>query len=245
MDEYRVVLPAFSGPLDLLLYLVKKNEIDVRDIPVGKIADQFSAFLDVLALIDVEMVGEFLVTAATLAEIKSRLVLPQPETATPETADDPRRELVQQLLDYRRFKEAAAQLEARALEQDRQLSRGNRDSAVPSVQPAIRSVELWDLVSAFARIVQEAEAFAPEQILNDETPQSVYQELVISKVRQQPGLEFAQLFDPPYQRLRLIGIFLALLEIIKAGTVRLEQVDVAEPIRLYPHNQDYSDVPKN
>lgn len=234
MDEYRVSLPSFHGPLDLLLYLVKKNEVDIREIPVGVIAEQFRQYLDILALIDVELVGDFLVTAATLAEIKSRMVLPQPETAAQETTEDPRRELVQQLLDYRRFKEAAAQLEARALEQDRQLPRGSTDAAVPSALPNIRSVELWDLVSAFARIVQEAEAMAPDQILNDETPQQVYQEQVLAKVRQSPGLEFERLFEPPYHRLRLIGIFLALLEIIKSGAIRLEQLEINGPITLYP-----------
>jgi segregation and condensation protein A len=234
MDEYQVALPSFHGPLDLLLYLVKKNEVDVRDIPIAVIADQFAKFLDVLKLIDVEMVGDFLVTAATLAEIKSRMVLPNPETAVAEVPEDPRRELVQQLLDYRRFKEAAARLEARALDHDRQLPRGGKDADAPGLAPSIQSVELWDLVSAFARLVQEAEALAPDQIVNDDTPQQVYQEQVLAKVRANPGLAFEQLFDRPYYRLRLIGVFLALLEVIRAGMVQMAQPEAAGSILLYP-----------
>src|SRR5262245_60810592 len=125
MEEYRVQLPAYHGPLDLLLYLVKKNEIDIRDISIGVIADQFQKYLDVLTVIDVDMVGDFLVTAASLADIKSRMILPQPDVEPTDEVVDPRQELVQQLLEYRRFKEAAAQLEAQAVERERRIPRGD------------------------------------------------------------------------------------------------------------------------
>jgi len=248
MDEYRVQLPEYHGPLDLLLYLVKKNEVDVREIPIGVIADQFQNYLDILRIIDVEMVGDFLVAAATLAEIKSRMILPHSEEGPTDEAVDPRRELVQQLLEYRRFKEAAAQLEAQAVQRERRLPRGDDPSiAANPDHPPIRPVELWDLVSAFARIIQEAEALAPEQILTDETPQQVYQELTLNRVRDAGRLDFRDLFDPPYQRLRLIGLFLALLELIRSGDLRLEQDDQAGPIWLCPGLKSHgvSDVPKD
>src|SRR5215468_8208625 len=108
--DYLVDIDTFRGPLDLLLYLVKRDEIDIRDIPIARVAEQFEQYLDVLGLIDVEHAGDFLVLAATLMEIKSKMLLPQPE----ETADpgpDPRRELVRQLLEYKRFKEASPVLE--------------------------------------------------------------------------------------------------------------------------------------
>ena len=114
--DYRVELPVFRGPLDLLLYLVKRDEVDVRDIPIARVAEQFKEYLDVLALIDVEEAGDFLVMAATLMEIKTKMLLPRAEEAA-EPEEDPRRELVRQLLEYKRFKDAAAVLEARAEEQ--------------------------------------------------------------------------------------------------------------------------------
>src|SRR5207302_205047 len=110
------------GPLDLLLYLVKRDEVDVRDIPIARVADQFKHYLDLLTLIDVERAGDFLVMAATLMEIKSRLLLPQPEASTEREAD-PRQELVRQLIQYKRFKEAAAVLEEWAEQQSQRLPR--------------------------------------------------------------------------------------------------------------------------
>src|SRR5215831_18650612 len=130
--DYQVNLETFRGPLDLLLYLVKRDEVDVRDIPIARVAEQFKEYLDVLALIDVERAGDFLVMAATLMEIKSKMLLPRaPEAA--EAEEDPRLELVRQLVQYKRFKDAAALLEARAEEQSQRLPR--QPPAGPSAAP--------------------------------------------------------------------------------------------------------------
>lgn len=217
MDDYRVRLPEFHGPLDLLLHLVKRNELDVRDIPIALIADQFRQYLDVLKVIDVEAAGDFLVTAAMLLEIKSRMVLLRPEEAqtSPEPQHDPRHELVHQLLEYRRYREAAARLEVQSLERQRQLPRGEFIEEVASSQPAVHAPELWDLVSAFGRIVQEAAALEPEQIVADDTPHQVYVEQVWSVLQANRQMSFRDVFTPPYYRLRLIGLFLAVLELIK------------------------------
>src|SRR6516165_3374144 len=147
--EYQVDLETFRGPLDLLLYLVKREEVDIRDIPIARVADQFKQYLDVLTLIDVERAGDFLVMAATLMEIKSKMLLPRPPESAEED-DDPRLELVKQLLQYKRFKEAAALLEARAEQQSQRLAR--QAAAAPASAPGLpplKPVELWDLVSAF------------------------------------------------------------------------------------------------
>ena len=127
--DYQVVLDTFRGPLDLLLYLVKREEVDVRDIPIARVADQFKHYLDVLTLIDVERAGDFLVMAATLMEIKSKMLLPRAEEEA-ETDADPRRELVRQLLQYKRFKEAAVMLDEWAERQSLRLAR------VPLPEPA-------------------------------------------------------------------------------------------------------------
>src|SRR4051794_13733948 len=155
--DYQVVLDTFRGPLDLLLYLVKRDEVDILDIPIARVAEQFKHYLDVLTLIDIERAGEFLVMAATLMEIKSKMLLPRaPQAGPAEAEEDPRRELIRQLLQYKRFKEASGVLEEWAEQQSQRLPR------LPVVGPprkegpaALKAVELWDLVSAFGRLMRE------------------------------------------------------------------------------------------
>ena len=226
---YHVALDAFHGPLDLLLYLVKKNEVDVLDIPIARIAEQFRDYLAVLQVADVELAGDFLVMAATLMEIKSKMLLPQ--AAGPEAEEaDPRRELVRQLVEYKKFKEAAARLESRAAEQQRRLPRqpvaAPDDAAGPAAPPPVQAVELWDLVSAFGRLLNETKALEPSQVVVDETPQHVYRDLVRAGLRSAPRVRFRDLFTPPYHRARLVGLFLAVLELIRRCEVLLEQPDL-------------------
>src|SRR5262245_53597497 len=169
LADYQVVLDTFRGPLDLLLYLVKRDEIDIRDISIARVADQFRQYLDVLELVDVELAGDFLVMAATLMEIKSKLLLPRPEEAGA-VEEDPRLELVQQLIQYKRFKEAAELLEARAEEQSLRLPRQPVAAPRTAGLPPLRTAELWDLVSAFGRLMRETLASQPQQIVVDHTP---------------------------------------------------------------------------
>jgi segregation and condensation protein A len=222
--DYQVDLAVFRGPLDLLLYLVKRNEVDICDIPVARITEQFLEHLRVLQMIDVESAGDFLVMAATLLEIKSRMLLPRAEEISEED-EDPRRELVRQLLEYKKFKEAAARLEAQA---ERQLCRLPRQ-AVELVPPPglaeqpLRQVELWDLVSAFGRLMQETLALQPQQIVADHTPIHVHMENILARLAGVARLSFSDLFTPPYTRGRLLGLFLAALELIKSRRLTAEQ----------------------
>lgn len=225
--DYQVDLDIFRGPLDLLLYLVKREEIDIRDIPIARVAEQFKAYLNILHLIDVERVGDFLVVAATLLEIKSKLLLPRPEETSEEQAD-PRLELVRQLLEYKRFKDATGLLEAQA---ERVALRQTRQ-AVPGVkltgqreEPTLKAVELWDLVSAFGRLLRETLTHQPQTIAVDTTPLPVYMEEMETRLRERGRLPFDELFAPPYTRARLIGLFLALLELTKQQRLVAEQVD--------------------
>jgi segregation and condensation protein A len=224
--EYQVELESFRGPLDLLLYLVKHNEVDICNIPIAKIADQFLGYINVLQLIDVDWAGEFLVMAATLTEIKSRMVLPRVEEEA-EDEDDPRQELVRQLIEYKKFKDAAALLDAQA---EKQLTRVPRQplempaAQTPDQQP-LRRVELWDLVSAFGRLMRETAALQPRQIVIDDTPQQVHQERILERLSTAQRLSFTELFEPPHTRGRLLGIFLAILELSKALSIEAEQAD--------------------
>jgi segregation and condensation protein A len=222
---YTVALDAFHGPLDLLLYLVKKHEVDIFDIPIARIADQFRDYLQSLRELDVELAGDFLVMAATLMEIKSRMMLPADAQATDEEQSDPRRELVKQLLEYRKIKDAAAALEERAEAQGTRVPRQEPpEPAAPGVQ-RVRPVELWDLVSAFARLMRETQALEPKTILVDDTPQYVHEARIKDRVRAEGRVRFRDVFTPPYYKARLIGIFLAILELIRNHGIGLEQPD--------------------
>jgi len=222
--EYQVELESFRGPLDLLLYLVKHNEVDVRDLPVAKITEQFLQYLNLIKLIDVDWAGEFLVMAATLTEIKSRMVLPRADEETGEE-DDPRLELVRQLVEYKKFKDAAALLEAQAEKQQTRLSRQptpNATASGPDQQP-LRRVELWDLVSAFGRLMRETQALQPQQIVLDDTPLQVHMERILIRLADKQRLAFRDLFEPPHTRGRLVGMLLAILELIKINQATAEQ----------------------
>ncbi|MBI3407254.1 MAG: segregation/condensation protein A [Planctomycetes bacterium] len=224
MDDYTVELDSFRGPLDLLLFLVKRNEVDIFDIPIARITDQFLVFVNHLQTIDVEWAGEFLVMAATLMEIKSRMLLPRQEEEQSQD-DDPRLELVKQLIEYKKYKEAAALLDEQAQRQMTRLPRLAEDTVVsldPARQP-LRRVELWDLVSAFGRLMRETSALQPRQIIVDETPIQVHMDRILDLVAHRGRIAFSEVFIPPHTRGRLLGIFLAILELIKGKKLVAEQ----------------------
>jgi segregation and condensation protein A len=222
--EYQVDLDTFRGPLDLLLYLVKRQEVDVCDIPIARLTEQFLEYLRVIELIDVEHAGDFLVMAATLMEIKSKILLPRSEESAEEDAD-PRMELVKQLIEYKQFKDAANLMEAHA---ERFLCRLPRQPADPPSGPdpahqPLRSVELWDLVSAFGRLMRETLALQPQQIVVDDTPIQVYQDQILRLLEQTPRQTFAAVFGEPRTKSRLVGLFLAVLELIKNRDILADQ----------------------
>lgn len=222
--SYQIALDSFHGPLDLLLYLVKRNEVEILDISISHIAEQFIEFMSLMKTLDVELAGDFLVMAATLMEIKSRTLLPSEETEQEESEANPRRELIKQLLEYRKFKEAAAVLENRAEDQQSRISRdmleeaGPNDGAIP-----IRRVELWDLVSAFGRLMRETFSHQTRSIVVDETPMHVYQAQIRARLQDEGPLSLVAILNPPFNRARLIGMFLAILEMIKWREVAAEQ----------------------
>jgi segregation and condensation protein A len=222
VTDYQVDLESFRGPLDLLLFLVKRNEVDVCDIPVARIAEQYLDYLRLIELVDVERAGDFIVMAATLMEIKSKMLLPRTEEEGEEEAD-PRLELVRQLLEYKRFKDAAALLEERAERQLERLPRNPVDLSAPAAEAPLAAVELWDLVSAFGRLMRETLALQPKQIIADETPIHVYMQQIFERVEAEGQVPFVALFTPPHHRARLIGLFLATLELIKGKQVSVEQ----------------------
>lgn len=247
---YTVTLDAFHGPLDLLLYLVKKHEVDILDIPITMLTEQFRDYLRVMQTLDMDVAGDFIVMAGTLMVIKSQMILPQEPAKEEEDAPDPRRELVKQLLEYRKFKDAASALEDRAAKQAAHVPRQEIPEATSKAGPTVKPVELWDLVSAFARLMRETQAIETGTISVDDTPQHVHEEQIRRKVREEGRVAFRDLFTPPHHRARLIGLFLAVLELIKGHDITLEQSDAFGEIWLIaittaPHStQEVSDEPR-
>lgn len=242
-SAYRVELEIFSGPLDLLLYLVRKNEVDVLDLPLARITEQFLDMLRVIEFIDLDLAGDFVVLASTLAEIKSRLALPRPEEEAPAAVesplpvDQPRSELIQRLLEYRRFKEAALALEARAAEWQERYPRLSDERPRQEKDPAadrIKEVELWDLVSALGRVLRHKQIEQETTVKYDETPVAVYVEQVSQRVRREGVVAFSSLFDGESSRSRIVGLFLAVLELLRHHGFRAEQPEDFGEIYIHP-----------
>jgi segregation and condensation protein A len=234
--SFRVDLDIFRGPLDLLLYLVRKHEVEAADLPVAPIAEQFLEHLEVLQQIDVNAVGDFLEVASTLVELKSRMVLPHGGEVE-EPLEIARQDLVRQLLEYKRFKEAATLLEERGRAWQSRYPRLAPDGPAAARDPAeapIHEVELWDLVSAFGRVLREHHAVQAATIVYDETPIHVHMARIHARLAEQGRLAFRELFPPAAHKSTLVGLFLALLELVRHYGVRTEQQDLFGEIWLLP-----------
>lgn len=237
---YRVELDIFTGPLDLLLYLVRRNEVDIVDLPIARITQQFQEFLNVLEQLDLDLVGDFVVMASTLVEIKSRCVLPSPEAEEPvsqEVSGDPRTDLIQQLLEYKRFKEAAESLEEQAAQwQERypRLSDERPSSSRDAAADRIKEVELWDLVSALGRVLKRKDVEEDARIREDDTPLHVHVERIGERVRREGTIPFSTLFDRETLRSRIVGMFLAVLELLRHHGFHAEQTSDFGEIYISP-----------
>jgi segregation and condensation protein A len=233
---FRVDLEIFRGPLDLLLYLVRKHEVNVLDIPIAPITTQYLEYLDVLRELDVNAVGDFLEMASTLAEIKSRMVLPRCGEVE-EELDDPREDLVRRLLEYKKFRDAASMLEERGRGWQERFPRLAADDEPHQRELAdepIHELELWDLVSAFGRILRDQRAMQPASIVYDDTPIHVFMERIHGQLVAHGRLTLGELFEPGMHKSTLVGIFLALLELVRHHGVRTEQQEAFGEIWILP-----------
>lgn len=234
---FRVELDIFRGPLDLLLYLVRRVELDVSEIALAAITRQFLEYLAILEKIDVDAVGDFLEIASTLIEIKSRQVLPGEDEIADELID-PRQDLVRRLLEYRQYRDAASMLEERGREWRERYPRVASDlpgrDLSPDQQP-IQAVELWDLVSAFGRVLKEKHVSAgPESIRYDETPIHVYMQHIDSRLRRERRVAFSDFFETSVHKSALVGMFLAVLELVRHHYASAAQSELFGEIWLEP-----------
>ncbi|MFO0946873.1 MAG: segregation/condensation protein A [Planctomycetota bacterium] len=225
MVDFRVELANYQGPLDLLVQLARSEELDILEITVSEVSRRYVEFLATRESMDLDEVGEFLVLASTLMEMKSRALVPGGTETPQEAEEETKQELVRQLLEYKRFKEAAALLWEKAQLRNRKLRRLADDLPPDSVDPAtqpIRELELWDLVSAFSRLMKENVIPVAENILRDPTPITTYMERFEARVLERGKITFRELLGLNNTRSQLIGKFLALLELIKCKKVWVE-----------------------
>ena len=241
---YKVELDVYNGPMDLLLYLIKREEVDIREVEIAKIADQYLAYLDLLKALDIELAGDFLVMAATLLEIKSRSLLPRPpaETEEGEEEEDPRETLIRQLIEYRRFKEAAGLLDDRGREMARRFGRQVDERLLEELVgetgeiPAhelLEGVEVWDLFTAFSEIVRTLGYTRPREVIYDDTPVEQAVEELLARLQAEKSVLFVQLFDRTRGLGHLIAMFLAILELTRQRLVGVEQAADFQDIRLF------------
>lgn len=220
--DYSVDLETFSGPMDLLLFLAKKEEVDIRDIPISRITDQYLKFLERLQVFDLNTLGDFLVMASTLMVIKSRMLLPREEIELEEEELDPRADLVQQLLEYRKYKEASEELESRLAYWSKRHPLIPGAPEEPEERP-LKSIGLWELFESYCRVVEETSLAAAQEIIYGEIPIESYIKEILQGLQGKGRLSFSEAFPLQEERARVIGIFLALLELVKKNRILIQQ----------------------
>jgi segregation and condensation protein A len=222
MDEtYNIKIPVFEGPLDLLLHLIRENKIDIYDIPIALITHQYLKYLKIMKELNLDIAGEFLAMAATLIYIKSRMLLPPDEEAPPEEQEDPRRELVQRLIEYQKYKEAAVQLREK---EEEWMKVFQREPLLDEDDGNIylSDVSLFDLLGALKKILDTA---PPEvgTITKETLTVKDKMSLVMEMLEGQEAIRFEELFKGSITRVQLIVTFIALLELIRLGLIRAYQ----------------------
>jgi segregation and condensation protein A len=244
-DEYRVTLDVYSGPLELLLYLIRRDEVDIKDIPISRITEQYLKYVEVIRKIDINLAGEFLVMAATLMEIKSRMLIPkqaadpnapasESTTTSVEDLTDPRYELVKQLLEYKHFKDAAGDLRRRAHTENARFGRGigHTGGAAPL---DIEDLDLFRLIDAFNAIMASIGNSAyGHEVTYDDTPISLHQADILDRLLRETGhaMTLQAMFAGRTRKTEMIGLFLATLELIRQKKVVVEQTEALGEIRI-------------
>ena len=232
---YQVRIENFEGPLDLLLHLIKKNEINIYDIPIAMIAQQYLSYIEAMKDLNLNVAGEFLVMAATLLQIKSKMLLPVDETAEDEEdGPDPREELVRRLLEYKAFKEAARQLDTQERMWREIYSRpaAAHETAVESDETMLDNIGLFDLVDALQGILDRNPGKKLLEIIPDNLTVRDRMNAILEALEGQESVGFEGLFEASCHRLVIIVTFLALLELIRLRTVRVYQAENFGPILL-------------
>ena len=224
-NDYKVKLEVFEGPLDLLLYLIKKDELDIYDIPIERITRQYLEYMELFNILDIDIAGEFVVMAANLIYIKIRSLLPVDQRPPEETVEeeDPRWELVRQLIEYKKFKDAAFHLQKREIEQQNIFSRAPAAPDLAAERP-LGEVSMFDLINAFQSVIKRVEARTDmREIFEENFTVSDKIDLIMKMTATGVALAFSELFASAASRTEIVVTFLALLELIRLKQVRAMQ----------------------
>jgi len=221
--SYKVRLEIFEGPLDLLLYLIKKEELNIYDIPIARIAGQYLEYLELMKFLDLKVAGEFLVMASTLMQIKSKMLLPPEEQEIEEEEEDPRTELVRRLLEYKKFKQAAGRLEEMEKTQSQSFRRKVSPSSFGAQEEDYFEASLFDLISAFSKILKTIPKKEFLEIIKEEftVERKVHDLLHLLVVK--PVIYFSKLFEKAKSKLEIVATFLAILELIRLKEIVVRQ----------------------
>ena len=250
-EEYKVDLEVFEGPLDLLLYLIRRDELDIYDIPIGKITEQYMNYLEMMRQLNLDVAGEFIVMAATLMVIKSRMLLPVDrrvsETSGDEEWVDPRLDLVRQLVEYKKFKDAAGKLAEYELRTQESFEYGGGRPKFEKTQAdkegAIADIGLFDLLSAFQDVLARINEIPQEELKGARWSVPDKMDLVMNRARSEGQLSFSSLFDERSPRGEVIVTFLALLELLRQHRVIIYQNAAFHEITIMPSKEEPDDKP--
>lgn len=235
-NDFAIRLPAFEGPLDLLLYLIRRNEVDIYDIPIQHVTTQYIEVLDSMENLDLEVAGEFFVMAATLMYIKSRMLLPQKDQGSNQDVEDddidPRWELVQQLLEYKKFKEASSEIEELILNSNDLIARIGPKEALEAVERPLKPVERVDLWNTFNQVLRRlAERITTGEINAEQVTVADRMEFILLRFKVKPNFLFSELFESTTTITTIVATFLAVLELTRLGEILINQDRAFSDIR--------------
>ena len=225
--SYKIKLEIFEGPLDLLLYLIRKDDIDIADIPIAQITEQYLQYIEMMKMLDLDIVGDFLVMAATLMQIKSRMLLPPDPDAAQEEAMDPRDELAQRLLEYKKFKEIAETLKDKEIERFDLFSRGVDGELTRQLKEDAKEVyfeaSLFDLITALSDALKRAPEEVIHEIIKEEftVEQKIHE--ILHCVLDQNQVLLKDLFEKARSKVEIVVTFLAVLELIRLKEIKVVQ----------------------
>jgi len=234
-DQYRVKLEIFEGPLDLLLFLIKKEEVSIYDIPIARITEQYLEYLNAMQQLDIGLAGEFLVMAATLIHIKSQMLLPRDPDASDDQIDDPRAELVHQLLEHQKFKAAANVLHQRGLIEAATFTRATTDTDKNNPEVAATVFKLFEV---FREVLERRKAITEIEIARDEMTMAEKIAEIKLVLASQASMQARTLFERAKSRREMVLVFLAVLELVKELFVRLKQTETFGEILLVKREEE-------
>ncbi len=238
--SYKIKLEMFEGPLDLLLYLVKKDHLNIYDIPIAKVTEQYLQYIDLMQMLDLNIAGEFLVMAATLMQIKSKMLLPAQEGAAEEEQEDPREELVRRLLEYEKFKEIAEDLRRKETDQREIFKRPKieEEKKPEGDKETYFEASIFDLINAFSRALKDIPKEVFYEVVKDKFTVAEATHQILHLLLVKPEVKLSELFGRAKNKLEIIVTFLAVLELIKVKEIVARQSEMFEEIEIVRNKEN-------